>query len=166
MDVLDRFSPATQAWFRGSFTEPTAAQAGAWEAISSGQDALVLAPTGSGKTLAAFLAALDRLARAPEPEPAARLRVLYVSPLKALAVDIERNLRAPIVSVSLGLPATFLFGGLERSIRPRRFPVFHGDVAVWGGPSRMAFHGIAPLKDGEHAATGRCRINLTFRRAR
>jgi alkylated DNA repair protein (DNA oxidative demethylase) len=78
----------------------------------------------------------------------------------------ERNLRAPIVSVSLGLPATFLFGGLERSIRPLRFPVFHGDVAVWGGPSRMAFHGIAPLKDGEHAATGRCRINLTFRRAR
>ena len=78
----------------------------------------------------------------------------------------EHNLRAPIVSVSLGLPATFLFGGLERTGRPSRYPVVHGDVAVWGGPSRMAYHGVAPLKEGEHPATGRCRINLTFRRAR
>ena len=99
-DVLDRFSPATQAWFRGSFTEPTAAQAGAWEAISSGQDALVVAPTGSGKTLAAFLWALDRLASTPRPaEPLQRCRVLYVSPMKALAVDVERNLRAPLVGI-------------------------------------------------------------------
>ena len=82
-----------------------------------------------------------------------------------MAAD-ERNLRAPIVSVSLGLPATFLFGGVERTVRPSRYPVVHGDVAVWGGPSRMAYHGVAPLKEGEHPATGRCRINLTFRRAR
>ena len=97
-DVLDRFSPATAAWFKGSFSAPTAAQAGAWEAISSGQHALVVAPTGSGKTLSAFLWALDRLAA--EPPPAAKLkrcRVLYVSPMKALAVDVERNLRSPLV---------------------------------------------------------------------
>lgn len=99
-DVLDRFSPATAAWFRGSFTEPTAAQAGAWEAISSGQHALVVAPTGSGKTLSAFLWALDRLAAEPPPaEKLKRCRVLYVSPMKALAVDVERNLRSPLVGI-------------------------------------------------------------------
>ena len=96
-DVLDRFSPATAAWFRGSFSAPTAAQAGAWEAISSGHHALVVAPTGSGKTLSAFLWALDRLAAQPAPRgrARARCRVLYVSPMKALAVDVERNLRSP-----------------------------------------------------------------------
>lgn len=109
-DVLDRFSPATAAWFRGSFSEPTSAQAGAWEAISSGQHALVVAPTGSGKTLSAFLWALDRLASEPVPEDRLRrCRVLYVSPMKALAVDVERNLRSPLVGIGhaatrLGLP--------------------------------------------------------------
>ena len=78
----------------------------------------------------------------------------------------ERDFSAPIVSLSLGLPAVFLFGGGERRDRPRRVRVFHGDVAVWGGPSRMAFHGIAPLADGRHALMGRARINLTLRRAR
>jgi alkylated DNA repair protein (DNA oxidative demethylase) len=78
----------------------------------------------------------------------------------------ELDLRAPIVSVSLGLPATFLFGGLQRSDRPRRLPVTHGDVAVWGGPSRLAFHGVAPLRDGVHPATGATRVNLTFRKTR
>lgn len=77
----------------------------------------------------------------------------------------ERDFGAPIVSVSLGLPATFLFGGAERTDRPRRVPIRHGDVAVWGGPSRLAFHGIAPLKEGEHELMGRHRINLTLRRA-
>ena len=77
----------------------------------------------------------------------------------------ESDLRAPIVSVSLGLPATFLFGGLQRSDRPARWRLAHGDVAVWGGPSRLAFHGIAPLADGDHPRLGRQRINLTFRRA-
>ncbi len=99
-DVLDRFSPATAAWFRGSFTTPTAAQTGAWEAISSGHHALVVAPTGSGKTLSAFLWALDRLASSPTPqERLQRCRVLYISPLKALAVDVERNLRSPLVGI-------------------------------------------------------------------
>ena len=70
---------------------------------------------------------------------------------------------APIVSVSLGLPAVFLFGGLQRRDKTTRWPLQHGDVVVWGGPSRLAFHGVAPLKDGEHAALGVQRVNLTFR---
>ncbi|HNV41325.1 MAG TPA: ATP-dependent helicase [Ornithinibacter sp.] len=99
-DVLDRFSPATAAWFRGSFSAPTTAQEGAWDAISSGRHALVVAPTGSGKTLSAFLWALDRLASEPVPEERLRrCRVLYVSPMKALAVDVERNLRSPLVGI-------------------------------------------------------------------
>jgi DNA oxidative demethylase len=77
----------------------------------------------------------------------------------------ERNLGAPIVSVSLGLPATFLFGGMKRSDKTKRYRLEHGDVAVWGGPARLAFHGIAPLPDGSHALLGRHRINLTFRKA-
>ena len=77
----------------------------------------------------------------------------------------ERDLAAPIVSVSLGLPATFLFGGLRRNERPRRVRVKSGDVAVWGGPARLAFHGIEPLADGTDLLTGRCRINFTFRKA-
>ena len=100
-DVLDRFSPATRAWFEGAFPAPTAAQEGAWTAISSGSHALVVAPTGSGKTLSAFLWAIDRLVQGPPPEdPQHRTRVLYVSPLKALGVDVERNLRSPLVGVT------------------------------------------------------------------
>jgi alkylated DNA repair protein (DNA oxidative demethylase) len=76
----------------------------------------------------------------------------------------EADFGAPIVSVSLGLPATFLFGGLKRSDTPRRYRLAHGDVVVWGGPSRLAYHGVAPLADGEHPALGRQRINLTFRK--
>jgi DNA oxidative demethylase len=67
--------------------------------------------------------------------------------------------------VSLGLPAVFLFGGERRGDRPMRVPLAHGDVVVWGGPARLRYHGVAPLKDGEHPLTGRCRINLTFRKA-
>jgi alkylated DNA repair protein (DNA oxidative demethylase) len=78
----------------------------------------------------------------------------------------ELDYSAPIVSVSLGLPATFLFGGMARSDKPRRFRLVHGDVVVWGGPSRLAYHGVSPLADGEHALLGRQRINLTFRRTR
>jgi alkylated DNA repair protein (DNA oxidative demethylase) len=77
----------------------------------------------------------------------------------------ERNYTAPILSVPLGLPANFLFGGMERSAPVRRIMLHHGDAVVWGGPSRLAFHGIDTLKDGNHPATGRCRINLTFRKA-
>jgi alkylated DNA repair protein (DNA oxidative demethylase) len=77
----------------------------------------------------------------------------------------ERDLNAPIVSVSLGLPATFLFGGKSRSDRPRRIEVESGDVVVWGGPDRLAYHGVAPLAQGDDLLTGQCRINLTFRKA-
>jgi DNA oxidative demethylase len=77
----------------------------------------------------------------------------------------ERDFTQPIVSVSLGLPAVFLFGGDQRSDPARRIPLAHGDIAVWGGPSRLRYHGVLPLADGEHALSGRCRINLTFRRA-
>jgi alkylated DNA repair protein (DNA oxidative demethylase) len=76
----------------------------------------------------------------------------------------ELDLTAPIVSVSLGLPATFLFGGLSRKETPRRYRLEHGDIAVWGGASRLMFHGVAPLADGEHPLLGRQRINLTFRK--
>jgi alkylated DNA repair protein (DNA oxidative demethylase) len=78
----------------------------------------------------------------------------------------EHDFGAPIVSVSLGLPAIFLFGGLKRSDKTQRYRLEHGDIVVWGGPARLAFHGVAPLADGEHAVMGRQRINLTFRRAR
>jgi alkylated DNA repair protein (DNA oxidative demethylase) len=77
----------------------------------------------------------------------------------------EHDMTAPIVSVSLGLPASFLFGGALRSDRPRRMRLDHGDVVVWGGPTRLFFHGVEPLDDGWHPATGHCRINLTFRKA-
>ncbi|MEX2458688.1 MAG: DEAD/DEAH box helicase, partial [Actinomycetota bacterium] len=97
---LGRFSDLTRSWFEAAFAAPTQAQSGAWEAIASGEHALVVAPTGSGKTLAAFLWALDRLAWSPPPEDRSRrLRVLYVSPLKALAVDVERNLRSPLAGM-------------------------------------------------------------------
>ncbi|MDB5328374.1 MAG: alkylated repair protein AlkB [Phycisphaerales bacterium] len=78
----------------------------------------------------------------------------------------EATFDAPIVSVSLGLPARFVFGGLARNERPRRIVLESGDVVVWGGPARLAYHGVDTLADGEHALTGRCRLNLTFRRAR
>ena len=98
--ALDGFSEATRAWFTDAFAEPTAAQAQAWTAISRGENTLVIAPTGSGKTLAAFLWAIDKLAAEPvPPDPRQRCRVLYISPLKALAVDIERNLRSPLTGV-------------------------------------------------------------------
>jgi ATP-dependent Lhr-like helicase len=101
-DVLDRFSPATREWFSGAFAEPTPAQIGAWDAISRGKHALVIAPTGSGKTLASFLWAIDRLAASNESgaPKTPGTRVLYISPLKALGVDVERNLRAPLVGVT------------------------------------------------------------------
>ncbi|MGZ4615358.1 MAG: DEAD/DEAH box helicase, partial [Actinomycetes bacterium] len=107
---ITAFSPATRAWFEGSFSAPTAAQTGAWGAIAAGANALVVAPTGSGKTLAAFLWSIDRLASTPRPDEAQRrCRVLYISPMKALAVDVERNLRGPLIGIRhaasrLGLP--------------------------------------------------------------
>lgn len=136
---MGRFSRPTREWFLGAFSEPTPAQAGAWNAISSGSHALVVAPTGSGKTLAAFLWALDRLlASAPKaPEsadtappkgkriraPKRKTRVLYISPLKALGVDVERNLRAPLIGITqtakrLGLPAPLITVGVRSGDTP------------------------------------------------
>ena len=110
LDVLDLFSPSTAAWFRGAFEAPTDAQVQAWPSIASGKNTLVVAPTGSGKTLAAFLWTIDRTASTPPPpEKLLRCRTLYISPLKALAVDVERNLRSPLAGIRresalLGLP--------------------------------------------------------------
>ncbi|MFG3704983.1 ATP-dependent helicase [Micromonospora sp. NPDC047670] len=99
-DAMAGFGAATREWFSAAFAAPTAAQVGAWGSVAAGRNALVVAPTGSGKTLAAFLWSLDRLAREPAPaDRRHRCRVLYVSPLKALAVDVERNLRAPLAGI-------------------------------------------------------------------
>ncbi|WP_422391172.1 Lhr family ATP-dependent helicase [Arthrobacter sp. N1] len=143
--VLTRFTPATHEWFAGAFAEPTPAQEGAWSAISAGSNALVVAPTGSGKTLAAFLWALDRLIasgegsgdadedapevpakgrKAPPKKPKRTTRVLYISPLKALGVDVERNLRAPLIGITqtakrLGLPAPSITVGVRSGDTPQ-----------------------------------------------
>src|SRR6476646_6748021 len=95
MDSLDLFRPETRAWFERNFDAPTPAQDKGWPAIAAGGHVLVQAPTGSGKTLAAFLSAIDRLTDAP----GGGLRVLYVSPLKALNYDVERNLRGPLAGI-------------------------------------------------------------------
>ncbi|MET3936009.1 DEAD/DEAH box helicase [Arthrobacter sp. OAP107] len=146
-DPMGQFSRPTREWFRGAFSEPTPAQQGAWNAISSGSHALVVAPTGSGKTLAAFLWALDRLLASGSAAPAAVLpgleeapagakakqsrtrkpkrktRVLYISPLKALGVDVERNLRSPLIGITqtakrLGLPAPLITVGVRSGDTP------------------------------------------------
>ncbi|MFJ4209023.1 ATP-dependent helicase [Paenarthrobacter sp. NPDC089675] len=131
--AMSRFSQATREWFLGAFSVPTPAQEGAWNAISSGSHALVVAPTGSGKTLAAFLWALDRLHSTPAEtlpgleevpagkrtrKPKTKTRVLYISPLKALGVDVERNLRSPLIGITqtakrLGLPAPLVTVGVR-----------------------------------------------------
>ena len=99
-DVLTLFHPAVAEWFRASFAAPTPPQAQGWPAIARGEHTLILAPTGSGKTLSAFLWCINRLMFEPPPLPESRCRVLYISPLKALAVDIERNLRAPLAGIA------------------------------------------------------------------
>ena len=121
--MLERFTPATQDWFRGAFDAPTPAQVGAWEAISGGRNALVVAPTGSGKTLSAFLWAIDsvfreRMTDADADDDRSRTRILYISPLKALGVDVERNLRSPLVGIGqsarrLGAPAPAVTVGVR-----------------------------------------------------
>ena len=110
--MLEAFSPAVREWFASSFPEPTPAQVQGWPAIVEGSHTLICAPTGSGKTLAAFLASIDRLSSSPVPtDKKARTRVLYLSPLRALAFDVEKNLRAPLAGIAhaaerLGHPIT------------------------------------------------------------
>ncbi|MCU1570059.1 MAG: putative ATP-dependent helicase [Naasia sp.] len=121
--ALALFSEATREWFQGAFPAPTEAQSGAWNAISGGSHALVVAPTGSGKTLAAFLWALDRLAAGTRDPDLPRTRVLYLSPLKALGVDVERNLRSPLVGITqtakrMGLPAPDIRVGVRSGDTP------------------------------------------------
>ena len=136
---LDRFSETTSAWFETTFAAPTPAQAGAWDAISKGDNALVVAPTGSGKTLAAFLWAIDRLATREKPPEKERLGVLYVSPLKALAVDIERNLRSPLTGIRaaaqrLGSEVAEVNVGIRTGDTPqderRRFATHPPDILI------------------------------------
>ncbi|MFF2121948.1 ATP-dependent helicase [Kitasatospora sp. NPDC058184] len=173
-DPLAGFAPATRAWFTGAFSTPTAAQAEAWQAIQRGTDVLVVAPTGSGKTLAAFLSALDRLSTTPPPaEPRHRCRVLYVSPLKALAVDVERNLRAPLAglrqaAVRLGLPEPEVQVAIRSGDTPaadrRRFATHPPDILITTpeslfllltSASREALRGVdTVILDEVHAVAG------------
>ncbi|MGK9219562.1 MULTISPECIES: ATP-dependent helicase [unclassified Microbacterium] len=123
MDVLDRFGEATREWFRGAFAAPTDAQRGAWDAVSKGRHALVVAPTGSGKTLSSFLWAIDQVFREKAQDDAERTRILYVSPLKALGVDVERNLRSPLVGIAqaarrLGIEAPTVSVGVRSGDTP------------------------------------------------
>src|SRR5277367_3804035 len=122
---LARFSVVTRDWFAGTFAAPTAAQADAWAAIADGNNTLVIAPTGSGKTLAAFLWAIDNLAGAPRDPQTSGTRVLYISPLKALAVDLERNLRTPLA-------------GMARVAAQRRLPAPEITVGVRSGDTPPA----------------------------
>ncbi len=121
--ALDRFTPATRSWFEAAFAAPTEVQERGWESVARGAHTLMTAPTGSGKTLAAFLWCLDRLAVEPAPPARDRCRVLYLSPLKALAVDVERNLRAPLAGIQrqaerLGLEVPDLTVGIRTGDTP------------------------------------------------
>jgi ATP-dependent Lhr-like helicase len=173
-DVWSSFSAPTAEWFRAAFARPTAAQVGAWEAITEGRHALVVAPTGSGKTLSAFLWSLDRLLTTPRPEDKTRrTRVLYVSPLKALAVDVERNLRAPLTGIRatadrLGTPFPEVRVGLRSGDTPtadrRRLVTQPPDILITTPESlflmltsqaRETLHGVETvIVDEVHALAG------------
>ncbi len=138
--ALDAFSPVAAQWFHSAFATPTPAQVGAWRSIAAGQHTLAIAPTGSGKTLAAFLWALDRLATEPAPTvPQHRCRVLYISPIKALAIDVDRNLRSPLAGMRqaaqrLGLPVPDITVGIRTGDTPpqqrHRFARIPPDILV------------------------------------
>jgi ATP-dependent Lhr-like helicase len=171
---LRGFRAPTRAWFEAAFDAPTHAQSGAWSALQQGRDTLVVAPTGSGKTLAAFLSALDELTAAPPPADAKRrCRVLYVSPLKALAVDVERNLRSPLAgirqaAVRLGLPEPEVEVAIRSGDTPpaerRRFATHPPDILITTPESlfllltsaaREALRGVETvILDEVHAVAG------------
>ncbi len=173
-DPLAGFSTATRAWFTSAFDAPTSAQTGAWKAVRGGRDALVVAPTGSGKTLAAFLWSLDRIASSVVPDdPRLRCRVLYVSPMKALAVDVERNLRGPLVGIRqaaarLGLPQPDVSVAIRTGDTPanerRRFLSRPPDVLITTpeslfllltGQARDSLRGVdTVIVDEVHAVAG------------
>ncbi len=187
------FHPPVEAWFREAFGAPTAPQTRAWPAIAAGDSTLILAPTGSGKTLAAFLACLDRLMFSPVPEPAERCRVLYISPLKALAVDIERNLRAPIAGIgrvaaargdALHVPSITIRTGDTPASERARFQRQPSDILITTPESlyllltsraREALraldtviideiHALLPTKRGAHLALSLERVEALTRR--
>ncbi len=179
---MDRFSPAVREWFATAFPEPTAAQAQGWPAIVAGQHTLICAPTGSGKTLAAFLWGIDQLVSTPPPEPKERrTRLLYLSPLRALAFDVEKNLRAPLVGIKLaaerlGLPYAEPTVGLrtgDTASRERQALVRHPPDLLITTPESLylmltsnaretlrgveavivdEIHALAPTKRGAHLA--------------
>ncbi|WP_121250908.1 ATP-dependent helicase [Nocardioides ferulae] len=173
-DPLTAFSEPTRTWFAAAFAAPTPAQVGAWRAIGAGRHALVVAPTGSGKTLSAFLWSLDRLMSVPRPaERTHRCRVLYVSPLKALAVDVERNLRAPLTGIRhtgerLGIDVAQVSVGLRSGDTPaaerRRLVTNPPDIMITTPESlflmltsqaREALHGVETvILDEVHAVAG------------
>lgn len=193
MNPLDAFSPLARAWFTQSFATPTEAQTLAWPAIHAGRDVLVVAPTGSGKTLAAFLWGLDRLATSAVPPPAERLRILYVSPLKALAADVERNLRSPLAGLRLvahrdGVPEPQIRTGVRTGDTPaderRRFAKSPPDILITTPESlyllltcsaREALrhvdtvivdevHALVPSRRGAHLALSLARLDALLSR--
>ncbi|HMK12533.1 MAG TPA: DEAD/DEAH box helicase, partial [Acidimicrobiales bacterium] len=178
---MTSFSPAVRAWFESSFAEPTAAQALGWGPIAAGEHTLILAPTGSGKTLAAFLWGIDRLVTSPVPERAGRTRLLYLSPLRALAFDVEKNLRAPLAGIRLaaerlGEPFTAPVVGMrtgDTSSRDRSALIRHPPDLLITTPESLylmltssaretlrgveavivdEIHALAPTKRGAHLA--------------
>jgi len=190
-DNLGCFRQATREWFRGTFAAPTPAQAEAWLAIANGDNTLVIAPTGSGKTLAAFLWAIDRLAHDARHAPGTR--VLYVSPLKALAVDVERNLRTPLAGISrtaqrLGLPDPQITVGVRSGDTPasrrRELITRPPDILITtpeslylmltsAGRDTLAgvetvivdeVHAVAGTKRGSHLALSLERLDMLLRR--
>jgi ATP-dependent Lhr-like helicase len=190
---LTKFEAPVQRWFSSVFDAPTAAQTSGWPAIAAGQSTLILAPTGSGKTLAAFLWCLNRLMFEPRPAERDRCRVLYVSPLKALAVDVERNLRAPLVGISqaaaaLGTPVHVPVIGVRSGDTPQseraRFQRHPPDILITTPESlyliltsnaRAALasietvivdeiHSLVPTKRGAHLALSLERLQAVARR--
>src|SRR5687767_398140 len=191
--AMEAFHPAVRDWFFASFAEPTAAQAQGWPAIARGESTLILSPTGSGKTLAAFLWCIHRLMFEPLPPTRERCRVLYVSPLKALAVDIERNLRAPIVGVANmaefrgeapHVPAVAVRTGDTPALERARFKREPADILVTTPESLYLLltstardalrsidtvivdevHALVPTKRGAHLALSLERLESLVRR--